>query len=62
MRRRYILLLLDEMFYKYVRSIWFKTSVSFTVSLFSFCFHDLSIDENGVLTYYCVGCDVCFEC
>jgi hypothetical protein len=25
------------------------TSVSFTVSLFSFCFHDLSIGESGVL-------------
>jgi hypothetical protein len=27
----------------------FITSVSFTVSLFIFCFHDLSIDESGVL-------------
>jgi hypothetical protein len=32
-----------------VRSIWFITSVSFTVFLFSFCFHDLSIAESGVL-------------
>ena len=30
-------------------SSWFITSVSFTVSLFSFCFHDLSIAESGVL-------------
>jgi hypothetical protein len=37
------------MFYKYVRSIWFKTSVSFTVSLFSFCFHYLTIDKSGML-------------
>ena len=37
------------MFYKHVRSIWFITSVSFTVTLLSFCFHDLSIAENGVL-------------
>jgi hypothetical protein len=32
-----------------VKSIWFITSISFTVPLFSFCFHDLSIDEVGVL-------------
>ena len=32
-----------------INSNWFKTSASFTVSLFSFCFHDLSIDESGVL-------------
>jgi hypothetical protein len=37
------------MFYKYVRSIWFITCVSFTVSVFSLCFHDLSITESGVL-------------
>jgi hypothetical protein len=37
------------MFYRYVKSSWFITSVSFTVSLFSFCFHDLSIGENRVL-------------
>ena len=30
-------------------NLWFITSVSFTVSLFSFCFQDLSIDESGVL-------------
>ena len=39
------------MFYKYVRSIWFITSVSFTGSLFSFCYHDLSIAEKMVLKY-----------
>ena len=27
----------------------FITSFSFTLSLFSFCFHDLSIDKSGVL-------------
>ena len=28
---------------------FFLTSVSFNVSLFSFCFHDLSIDKSRVL-------------
>jgi hypothetical protein len=38
------------MLYKYLfKSICFNTSVSFMVSLFSFCFHDLSIDESAVL-------------
>jgi hypothetical protein len=37
------------MFYRSVKSIWFITSVSFMVSLYSFCFHDPSIDECGVL-------------
>ena len=37
------------MFYISVKSIWSIASVSFTVSLFSFCFHDLSIAESGVL-------------
>ena len=37
------------MFYRYVKSICFIISVTFTLSLFSFCFHDLSIDESGVL-------------
>jgi len=32
-----------------VKSIWFITSVSFSVSLFSLCFPNLSIDESGVL-------------
>jgi hypothetical protein len=31
------------------KTIWSITSVSFTVFLFTFCFHDLSIDESGVL-------------
>ena len=42
----------------YVNSNWFITSASFTVSLFSFRFHDLSIDESGVLrcpTIMCIG-------
>ena len=34
-----------------VKSIWFITSVSFTVSLFSFCFQDLSIGESGPTLY-----------
>jgi hypothetical protein len=34
-----------------LRSIWFITSVNFPVSLFSFCFNDLSIGENEVLKY-----------
>jgi hypothetical protein len=34
-----------------IKSICFITPVSFTVSLFSFCFQDLSIDESGVLKY-----------
>jgi hypothetical protein len=37
------------MFYRYVTSIWFITSVIFSVSLFSFCFYDQSIAESGVL-------------
>ena len=49
LRRKYILLLWDGMFYKHVRSIGFITSVSFTVFLLSFCFHDLFIAESGVL-------------
>ena len=32
-----------------INSNCFITSTSFTLSLFSFCFHDLSIDESGVL-------------
>ena len=32
-----------------VKSIWFITSISFTVSLFSFHFNDLSIADSGVL-------------
>ena len=31
------------------KSIWIITSVSSSVFLFSFCFHDLFIDESGVL-------------
>jgi hypothetical protein len=38
------------MFYRYLlKIIWSITSVSFTVSLFSFCFQYLSIDESEVL-------------
>ena len=28
---------------------WFINSASFSAFLFSFCFHDLSIDESGVM-------------
>ena len=37
------------MFCRYVKSICFITSVTFTVFLFSLCFQDLFIDESGVL-------------
>jgi hypothetical protein len=33
----------------FVKSFWIISSISFTVSLFSFCFHDLSISKSGVL-------------
>ena len=51
LRKRYILLLWDEKFslYIYLNSNWFKASISFIVSLFSFCFPDRSIGESGVL-------------
>jgi hypothetical protein len=39
------------MFYRYLLNPFFITSVSFTVSLFSFCLHDMCIDESGVLKY-----------
>ena len=39
----------QNVLYISVKSICFITSVSFTVSLFTFCFHDLSIGESGVL-------------
>ena len=45
LRKRYILLLRM----KYVKSNWSKTSISFTLSLFSFCFPDQSIEESVVL-------------
>jgi hypothetical protein len=32
-----------------LKSICFITSVSLTVSLFSYCFQHMSIDESGVL-------------
>ena len=35
--------------YMSINSNWFITSASFTVSLFSFHFNDLSIGESGVL-------------
>ena len=37
--------------YLSVKSIWFRTSVSFTVSLFSFCANDQSTGESGVLNF-----------
>jgi hypothetical protein len=50
LRRRYILLFRITCSIDFVKAICFVTSVSFTVSLFSFCFHDLSFDESGVLS------------
>jgi hypothetical protein len=44
-----MLLLWDELFYKYLLDLFGSQLVSFTVSLFSLCFHDLAIDESGVL-------------
>jgi len=36
------------MFCRYLlKTIWFITFISFTVSLFSFCFNDLSVGEHG---------------
>ena len=32
-----------------IKIIWFITFVSFSVSLFSFCFYDLPIDESKML-------------
>ena len=39
------------MFYVYISVIsnWSKASISFIVSLFSFCFPDWSIEESAVL-------------
>jgi hypothetical protein len=47
------------MLYRYLLNPFLITSVSFTVSLLSFCFHDLSINESGVLEYPTIL--VCFE-
>ena len=49
LRRRYSLLIYDEMFYRYLLNLFRPLLVSFTVSLFSYCFNDLSSDESGVL-------------
>ena len=48
-----------------IMSIWFITSVNFIVSLFSFCFDDLSIVESGVLKFptiilWSLMCDLSF--
>ena len=49
-----------------VRSIWFITSVSFNVSVFNFCFHDLSIADSRVLKsptiiVWCAMCALSFS-
>ena len=44
----------------FVRSIWFIISVTFTVSLFSFCFHDLSIAESWVFNSSTVIVCLCY--
>ena len=49
LRRSNSLLFWGETFCRYVKSIWFITSVSSTLCLFSFCFNDLFIGESGVL-------------
>jgi hypothetical protein len=52
--RRYVLLCLNKIFCKYVRSIWFMTSVNCILSLFSFCLDALSISETQVLKSPCI--------
>ena len=42
LRRRYILLCLGEMIYKYFQSIWLIMSVNSSISLFSFCLDNLN--------------------
>jgi len=49
------------MFYRCVIFIWFITFVSFSVSLFSYCFHDLSIDECGVMKFPHLAFQVCWD-
>jgi hypothetical protein len=41
-------LFLGDMFCRYVKSIWFITSLSFIMSLFNFGCNDLPIGENGM--------------
>jgi hypothetical protein len=50
----YIFLCLDEMFYKYVGSIWIITFVTFVISLFSLCLNNLSIGESVVLKFHII--------
>ena len=40
-----------KVLYMSAKSIWFITSINFTVSLFSFGFNNLFIGESGVLKY-----------
>ena len=49
LRTSFPLLLGENVLLISVKSIWFITSLSFTVSLFCFWFNDLSISETGVL-------------
>jgi hypothetical protein len=50
-RRSYIPLCLDQMCYKYLLGqLEFIASVSFVISLFSFCLNDMSIGESGQLS------------
>ena len=44
-----VYLYLAKWFYRYVRSIWFVTSVSFIITLFSFCLDNLSFGESWML-------------
>ena len=52
LRRVCILLLLDIMFYKYVRSIQSNTQLKANISLLIFCLNDISIAESGVFKPY----------
>ena len=49
LRRMCILLLLDGMSYKYLKSVWFNASFRACVSLLIFCLDNLSIAVSGVL-------------
>ena len=66
LRRGYILLFWENVLSIPIKSIWFITSVSFTVSLFSLSFPHLSIDESMVLNsptiiVWCLMCALSFS-
>ena len=49
LRKRYILLCLGEMFYRYLLGLFESKPLLVSLFLFSFCLIDLSVGENGVL-------------